>query len=484
MKFGKNFMLLILVVFASFLFVSNVYAEGETNSLDENVLNDNISNINFVSGNAIVMGNLTENLAVNSILADISSEFMEQYSISSVEVKNGDSVLTNEDIVLSDYSLLFTLEDGSTSLYTIKVVGDLNLDGIVNNDDLDILIDNILSEDHESDVTEDIDQDSDVSVVDVTHLAYSVNKGNWGIGQVDFQDIVSSLEADDIIYVDDTIEVVYKITGLNVGIFKGISGVLTYDKSLLELDTIFIDCAYGYMDDNGKFLYVFDDSVGDEISITFSFIVNDRGDGSTTVSLDELKASVDGVLASLDEESLSKDMQIDQYGKGGDEEEEGETETETEPETVVTPVVNPTYNYETNYANTYVSLSSNNYIRSLEIKNQNINFDKDILDYSITVGNNVNSLDLTIILDDDTASYEVLGNENFKTGKNLVVIKVTAEDGSVREYKITVNKKGAAVTEEEGNNYSKYIIIGLIVLIIAGLVYVIFKDDEDEKDSK
>ena len=42
---------------------------------------------------------------------------------------------------------------------------------------------------------------------------------------------------------------------------------------------------------------------------------------------------------------------------------------------------------------------------------------------------------------------------------------------------------------KDKNNISKYIIIGLIVLIIAGLVYVIFKDDEEDledgnKDSK
>ena len=93
-------------------------------------------------------------------------------------------------------------------------------------------------------------------------------------------------------------------------------------------------------------------------------------------------------------------------------------------------------------------------------------------------------MDLTVILDDSTASYEVFGNENFKTGKNVVTIRVTAEDGSVREYIINVTKKGAPVTTEKENNYSKYVIIGLIVLIIAGLVYVIFKDDEDDEENK
>ena len=148
--------------------------------------------------------------------------------------------------------------------------------------------------------------------------------------------------------------------------------------------------------------------------------------------------------------------------------------------------MNVAYSYSTNYVTSYVSLSSNNYIRSLEIKNQKINFDKEVLEYSITVGNKVKSLDMTIVLDDENASYEVFGNDSFKTGKNVVTIKVTAEDGSVRNYIINVIKKGESpVKEKDNNNISKYVIIGLIVLIIGGLVYIIFKDDdEDEKSSK
>ena len=181
MKFRKNFILLVLIVFSSFMFVSNVYAldeevndntNGQTSTLDDSVLSDNISNIKFISGNAITMGSLVESLTVDSLLSGVSSEFMEQYNISSVEVKNGDSVLSNEDTVLSEMTLLFTLGDDSTISYVVKVVGDLNDDGIVNNDDVELLIDSILTledestdEEDEVDVKEDINQDSDVSVV-------------------------------------------------------------------------------------------------------------------------------------------------------------------------------------------------------------------------------------------------------------------------------------------------------------------------------
>ena len=53
--------------------------------------------------------------------------------------------------------------------------------------------------------------------------------------------------------------------------------------------------------------------------------------------------------------------------------------------------------------------------------------------------------------------------------------------GNDIEYIINVNKKGTAVSKEKTNDTSKIVIITLIGLIIAGLVYVIFKDDEEEK---
>ena len=47
---------------------------------------------------------------------------------------------------------------------------------------------------------------------------------------------------------------------------------------------------------------------------------------------------------------------------------------------------------------------------------------------------------------------EITGNENFKTGKNTVIISVKAENGDVREYKLIVNRKNittTTLTEEE-----------------------------------
>lgn len=55
---------------------------------------------------------------------------------------------------------------------------------------------------------------------------------------------------------------------------------------------------------------------------------------------------------------------------------------------------------------------------------------------------------------------EITGNENFKTGKNTVIISVKAENGDVREYKLIVNRKNTATTtlteeEESGSTAEK-----------------------------
>ncbi|HHX00019.1 MAG TPA: hypothetical protein GX740_01770, partial [Acholeplasmataceae bacterium] len=53
---------------------------------------------------------------------------------------------------------------------------------------------------------------------------------------------------------------------------------------------------------------------------------------------------------------------------------------------------------------------------------------------------NTKELDLEIVLEDENAVYEVIGNENIK-GNDVVTILVTAEDGqTVSTYYITIEK--------------------------------------------
>jgi murein DD-endopeptidase MepM/ murein hydrolase activator NlpD len=86
--------------------------------------------------------------------------------------------------------------------------------------------------------------------------------------------------------------------------------------------------------------------------------------------------------------------------------------------------------------------SANNYLSKLECNQGSLipEFDKENTEYKITVDSSVKSLSLSLAKEDETAKVEVSGNQNFVVGDNEVVIKVTAENGNVREYKIIVNR--------------------------------------------
>lgn len=82
-------------------------------------------------------------------------------------------------------------------------------------------------------------------------------------------------------------------------------------------------------------------------------------------------------------------------------------------------------------------------------------FSNDVDVYDVTVPYDVEKLDLSFILNDSKAKYEITGNENFQVGKvNVVTVKITAEDGTTRTIIYNVTR----TTDEDG---TKLIDIGL-----------------------
>ena len=59
---------------------------------------------------------------------------------------------------------------------------------------------------------------------------------------------------------------------------------------------------------------------------------------------------------------------------------------------------------------------------------------------SINVSSDVNSLNYEYELEDKNSSLDVVGNDVLDVGNNEIVFVVTAEDGTKKEYKLTVNK--------------------------------------------
>lgn len=80
--------------------------------------------------------------------------------------------------------------------------------------------------------------------------------------------------------------------------------------------------------------------------------------------------------------------------------------------------------------------SSNNYIVDVQGLGGNLDkpFSKDTFHYTIHVGSEVTKLSPIIVLEDENASYEMIGGDNLQFGLNKVIVRVTAKDGSIKEY--------------------------------------------------
>lgn len=83
--------------------------------------------------------------------------------------------------------------------------------------------------------------------------------------------------------------------------------------------------------------------------------------------------------------------------------------------------------------------SSNNYLKKLRIEGYEFttNFTKENTNYFIKLDDGVDSLNLTAIAEDDEAKICIYGNEEVEDGKKIL-ISVTAENGSVRTYRIYI----------------------------------------------
>lgn len=104
--------------------------------------------------------------------------------------------------------------------------------------------------------------------------------------------------------------------------------------------------------------------------------------------------------------------------------------------------------------------SSNNYLSNLSLSEGNIQFDKETLEYETTVLYKVEKIEVTAETEDKKAKYEVTGNEELKVGENIITIKVTAENETVKEYKIKVIRKEEAEELSSNSNLSSLNIEG------------------------
>ncbi len=96
--------------------------------------------------------------------------------------------------------------------------------------------------------------------------------------------------------------------------------------------------------------------------------------------------------------------------------------------------------------------SSNNYLRELTVKEGNIKFDKNTLNYSLVT--DTDSVEITAIAEDLKAKVSGGGKITLKDGMNVILVVVTAENNSTRQYTIQVTKTDDLSSFVSSNNLS------------------------------
>lgn len=134
----------------------------------------------------------------------------------------------------------------------------------------------------------------------------------------------------------------------------------------------------------------------------------------------------------------------------------------------ITVVARPT----TTKPTTPKAKSSNNNLSSLTIDGYSLDktFDKDTLEYSVTVPSGTDKININAQLEDSSAKVSGTGEVTLNTGENKFSIEVTAENGTKKTYTLTVivnemikvkiNNEEYSIIEQEGvleplENYTK-----------------------------
>ena len=178
-------------------------------------------------------------------------------------------------------------------------------------------------------------------------------------------------------------------------------------------------------------------------TIIYKFVFKAKKEGETSVSLDDLQLYDEygddlnpiGLNKTITIESPKIERQVIEEEKNTNEQEINKSDN----------------NIVDNKEIIKETIKESNNISLIKIKDYDLNFYPNILNYSLKVSNNINKLDISITLEDNTATFDISGNDNFHIGNNIVKIMVKTKSLNVKTYTIDVFK-------EDNKNYLKSII--------------------------
>lgn len=429
----------------------------------------------------------------NDEIADLEANYQEY--LASFTKDSEEKPLTKEEYYKETFIDSSTMISLSTEDITITfkaiLLGDMNDDLVINESDLEELTSQIIGKNESNLLNGDINFDSVLDIKDAINLYQAYKNNIWNIELTEATSTTEKyleVKSEDIISGDEfTVEYLLKVTEDKL---NGLAGMVNYDKDSLELVDIKTDLNWIGSNHDGKFLYLGDEELTGTIDENQE--INPNEYVAITMTFKALKAET-SKISLTDNEMFGLDTIY--------------TLDESDLSTEVT-----------------VNTSSDNTLSSLQVAGQDIELQEDVLEYQITVENDVTLPDVKALTNNVAASITAItAPEELAVGNNEIIITVMAENGNELIYKVIVTRKEAPkeetpqqvtyqeptndnnndntidtpttpdngkkdddnkTTEEKDGKVSRIIIIILILLVIAGLIYLIFKDEDDDETKK
>lgn len=104
------------------------------------------------------------------------------------------------------------------------------------------------------------------------------------------------------------------------------------------------------------------------------------------------------------------------------------------------------------YINRNDGRNSDSSLKNIKLSSGKISFDKDTLEYKVTVGYNVDKMKIEATPNSAKSKVTINGNEDLSVGDNVFKINVEAENGKVTIYTITVVRKKQGQEISDNNN--------------------------------
>lgn len=129
-----------------------------------------------------------------------------------------------------------------------------------------------------------------------------------------------------------------------------------------------------------------------------------------------------------------------------------------------------------------------------ELKIERVDFEStfrpDVHSYDLDLTSYVKKLDITATPNQEGATVEISGNEDFKEGQNVIIILLTSADGKeTANYQIRVNVPAEVIEQAEEPDTTFYILIGIAIAVVLIAIVLVIKrrraaNDDDFDDEE